>query len=173
MSDDDLSALRERAARAERERDLALLRAHQAEASLRGAAPAAIASPAERLRGDTTFTLIQVLLWFQGALWVLGAAVATPAYVMIAYDEAPMGSALPPLAQGLLMAALVIGFFAPGPVGGVVGVVGLRRGEGWGYWVAVVSSGISCLCGCWPFGVAALVLLLLDRVRRPFTEPAR
>jgi hypothetical protein len=151
---------------AEAERDAHRRRAEAAETELRHAV-AGSPTP-DTLKHDGWLTAAKVFLWLQFGGWLLFLVVSVPTYILIAYEDPPFGRDLEPAVQGLLMAAIVNAFFAPVGIGSAVGARGLSLGRAWGWWVSIVAFGLSCFCGCWPIGIAGMIILLRGPVRTAY-----
>lgn len=164
---DDRDALRARAEAAERQRDEESARADAAEATVKRLVEG---EPGlEQLRVNGSFNALRVFLGAQTGLYLLFSLMSLPIYIGQAYED-PIAPGLPTVVQGLLVWVFAVALFAPMGVGSLVGLIGLSKGRRWGWGAAVLASGASLLCGCFPIGVFGLIVLFQPRIRQVFLE---
>jgi len=121
---------------------------------------------------DVHLGLARGLLWATAVGYAIGAVVSFPAYITIATidsDDLPFRG-LPPVLVGVGMALLVSGFFLPIGIGALLGAIGLRRGQRWGYNAAVFTFCVLCLF-CAPVGMYGLWAFLRERVKNVYYPP--
>lgn len=121
---------------------------------------------------DVHLGLARGLLWATVVGYAIGAVVSFPAYITIAtIDSGDLPfRGLPPVLVGVGMALLVSGFFLPIGIGALLGAVGLRRGQRWGYNAAVFTFCVLCLF-CAPVGMYGLWAFLRERVKNVYYPP--
>lgn len=121
---------------------------------------------------DVHLGLARGLLWATVVGYAILAVLSFPAYITIAHEDSgdlPF-RVLPPVLIGVGMALLVSGFFLPVGIGALVGAIGLRRGQRWGYNAAVFTFCLLCLF-CTPIGVYGLWAFLRERVKNVYYPP--
>ncbi len=133
---------------------------------------AAAARRALESLGDGKLRRARGLLWATLVVYALLALAAPPTYAIIMSRDAELSRVpnIDPTIAGIFVGLFLDVFFLPLGASALAGVIGIRRGERWGFVFGTACFAMLVLL-CPPAGIYGLHALLRERVRHVFYAP--